>query len=287
MRIVDPQVELVKTHGYSLEGIKKDIEEAGRTSYASSDKITDTSYEKFFEMIKKNAHLSVMEFGTVYLQVPKGVVELYISKGNPFTTLLHNPYTFWIKAGEDYSFTTNMRVINENKLEEVLEYLCEPTIFHLKRYTFRFILSRGIADEFARHRALSMCMQSTRYCNYSKDKFNNEVTFVNSQELPLKTGVYALLEDGSIVCGNSKLKDDTSGELVLSYIISEHEYFRLLEKGVKPQIARDVLPLGLKTELIMTGTTEQWRGFLNLRCASDAHPDARYLANKVKEILNL
>lgn len=287
MRIVDPQVELVKTHGYSLEGIKKDIEEAGRTSYASSDKITDTSYEKFFEMIKKNAHLSVMEFGTVYLQVPKGVVELYISKGNPFTTLLHNPYTFWIKAGEDYSFTTNMRVINENKLEEVLEYLCEPTIFHLKRYTFRFILSRGIADEFARHRALSMCMQSTRYCNYSKDKFNNEVTFVNSQELPLKTGVYALLEDGSIVCGNSKLKDDTSGELVLSYIISEHEYFRLLEKGVKPQIARDVLPLGLKTELIMTGTTEQWREFCNLRCASDAHPDARYLANKVKEILNL
>ena len=286
MRIVDPQVELVKTHGYSLEGIKKDIEEAGRTSYASSDKITDTSYEKFFEMIKKNAHLSVMEFGTVYLQVPKGVVELYISKGNPFTTLLHNPYTFWIKAGEDYSFTTNIRVIIENKLEEVLEYLCEPTIFHLKRYTFRFILSRGIADEFARHRALSMCMQSTRYCNYSKDKFNNEVTFVNSQELPLKTGVYALLEDGSIVCGNSKLKDDTSGELVLSYIISEHEYFRLLEKGVKPQIARDALPLGLKTELIMTGTTEQWREFLNLRCASDAHPDARYLANKVKEILN-
>lgn len=286
MRIVDPQVELVKTHGYSLEGIKKDIEEAGRTSYASSDKITDTSYEKFFEMIKKNAHLSVMEFGTVYLQVPKGVVELYISKGNPFTTLLHNPYTFWIKAGEDYSFTTNMRVINENKLEEVLEYLCEPTIFHLKRYTFRFILSRGIADEFARHRALSMCMQSTRYCNYSKDKFNNEVTFVNSQELPLKTGVYTLLEDGSIVCGNSKLKDDTSGELVLSYIISEHEYFRLLEKGVKPQIARDVLPLGLKTELIMTGTTEQWREFCNLRCASDAHPDARYLANKVKELIN-
>lgn len=287
MRIVDPQVELVKTHGYSLEGIKKDIEEAGRTSYASSDKITDTSYEKFFEIIKKNAHLSVMEFGTVYLQVPKGVVELYISKGNPFTTLLHNPYTFWIKAGEDYSFTTNMRVIIENKLEEVLEYLCEPTIFHLKRYTFRFILSRGIADEFARHRALSMCMQSTRYCNYSKYKFNNEVTFVNSQELPLKTGVYALLEDGSIVCGNSKLKDDTSGELVLSHIISEHEYFRLLEKGVKPQIARDVLPLGLKTELIMIGTTEQWREFCNLRCASDAHPDARYLANKVKEILNL
>lgn len=292
MKIVEASAELIPQL-HSLEGVYKQIEMAGRTAYKSEDKITDTSAEKFVNMLMSRKHNAALEHGTIYLK--------YRCKweGDALTDFYEsNPYSYvedkWVEGDYEngwamttFYITTNYRVIVENNRSGDLKYMSLPYNKHVKRYTLKFTLSRGIANEFVRHRVFSFLQESTRYCNYSKDKFNNEVTFVNSQELPLKTGVYALLEDGSIVCGNSKLKDDTSGELVLSYIISEHEYFRLLEKGVKPQIARDVLPLGLKTELIMTGTTEQWRGFLNLRCASDAHPDARYLANKVKEILNL
>lgn len=66
---------------------------------------------------------------------------------------------------------------------------------------------------------------------------------------------------------------------------AEHWYMELSDLKVKPEIARDLLPLGMKTELVMTGTRTEWNNFFELRCANDAHPDARYLAEKAREII--
>jgi len=77
--------------------------------------------------------------------------------------------------------TTNARVIFENGWEDDLQYMCEPTEFHEKRITVKFITSIGICREILRHRHMSFLNESTRYCNYSKGKFNSELTFIIPQ----------------------------------------------------------------------------------------------------------
>lgn len=77
-----------------------------------------------------------------------------------------------------YYITTNMRVIVENNRLDDLQYQVEPTEHHEKRITAKFICDRGVSHEFVRHRVFSFAQESTRYCNYSKDKFNNEITFI-------------------------------------------------------------------------------------------------------------
>lgn len=146
-------------------------------------------------------------------------------------------------------------------------------------------------------RVFSFAQESTRYCNYSKDKFGNELTFI----IPCWVDGLALQEAAS----GTVINHDDFGELIGEYYysltgkeepyfkpweitpvsnfvaslqVSEKLYLELLNQGWKPQQARAVLPNSLKTELIMTGTIEQWEGFFKLRCAKDAHPQARELA---------
>lgn len=125
----------------------------------------------------------------------------------------------------------------------------------LEHYSFsvRFITNRAIANEIVRHRIASFSQESTRYCNYSSDKFDNEITVIEP--------TYSL--------GNA------DWFLLCDY--AETKYFQLLKQGVSPQLARGVLPLDLKTELIMTANVREWRHFLKLRTAPDAHPQMREL----------
>lgn len=296
MKIVEASVELIPQL-HSLEGVYKQIEVAGRTAYKSEDKITDTSAEKFVKMLMTKKHNAALEHGTIYLKYRckwegDGLIDFYEN----------NPYSYvedkWVEGDYEngwamttFYITTNYRVIVENNRSGDLKYMSLPYNKHVKRYTLKFTLSRGIANEFVRHRVFSFLQESTRYCNYSKDKFGG-VSFISSVECPLEVGEYFVNDNHELVGKDfiyapEKDEPTPSQSMAMAYYNSEALYLSLLDQGVKPQIARDILPLGLKTELIMTGTTEQWRGFLNLRCASDAHPDARYLANKVKEILNL
>lgn len=85
------------------------------------------------------------------------------------------------KVNEDdlfYYITTNIRVIVENNRLDDLQYQVDPTEHHEKRITVKFICNRGVSHEFVRHRVFSFAQESQRYCNYSKDKFNNEITFI-------------------------------------------------------------------------------------------------------------
>ena len=178
------------------------------------------------------------------------------------------------------AITTNYRVLVENNWLDDLQYICEPTEFHEKRYTVKFICDRGVSHEFVRHRVMSFAQESTRYCNYSKDKFGNEVTFIEP----------CWLEDYNYE-GNTYY----NGFLV-ALRAAEANYFDLMKKwedrtpdkryktGFRnnpwtPQQARAVLPNALKTELVMTGFASDWEHFFKLRDAGSAHPQAYELAH--------
>ena len=158
--------------------------------------------------------------------------------------------------------TTNYRVIKENHWEDDLQYLCEPTEYHYKRYTVHMVLDRGVMDEFRTHVGLSHLAESTRYCNYSKDKFGNELTFIQP-------------------CW------DIRGSNYIDFLQNaEWGYFRMLKNGWTPQQARSVLPLGIKSELISCGFEDAWKNFFDRRCAADAHPMARDIALPMHEKFN-
>lgn len=125
--------------------------------------------------------------------------------------------------------------------------------------------------EFVRHRTFSFSQESTRYCNYSKNKFNNELTFIIPCWSYKKTANYNGI-------------DNFDGDYFEhSLMEAEMYYFRLLNEGWTPQQARAVLPNALKTELIMTGFISDWKHFFDLRCAPSAHPQAQELAIPLKE----
>lgn len=119
----------------------------------------------------------------------------------------------------------------------------------------RFICDRGVSHELVRHRLASWAQESTRYCNYSDDKFDNELTFIK----PI------FFEKGSVSYNLWKNVMQTA----------EEAYLDLLERGAAPQEARSVLPNSLKTEVVMTANYREWRHFFRLRTAETAHPQMR------------
>lgn len=129
--------------------------------------------------------------------------------------------------------------------------------------SFRIVTDRGVSHEMVRHRLASYCQESTRYCNYAKEKFGHEIGVI---EPPGLTGE-----------AREIWREACEG--------AEAAYFRLLEKGMSPQIARAVLPTCLKTEFVMTANFREWRHILRLRLAPQAHPQMIEIARKIGEIL--
>lgn len=266
MKLIKPTVEIIEQEP-GIEGIYKQIEKAGRTSYKSEDHITKDSAKKFTDMLEKAGHGAALEHGTVYLNVPKGKWNEIVDDHN--FNFYDCPYIAWgERTNKSVLLTTNYRVIIEHHMEDLLKYVCEWTPYHERRITVKFICDRGVSHEFVRHRVFSFMQESTRYCNYSKDKFGNEITFCAPSWL-----------------SSTEYTEMNSEERIFfrSCEHAEYDYLRLISKGWKPQQARAVLPNALKTELVMTGTIEQWKGFFALRSpkygAKGPHPDAAYLAD--------
>jgi thymidylate synthase (FAD) len=255
MKLITPSFEILE-QAPGIQGVKKQIERAGRTCYKSEDKITDTSCEEFVNRMVNSGHGAMLEHGTVYLQTDDDdIVDFYYN----------NKYSKVTPTKDFYYITTNFRVIVENNRLWDLECLCDPTEYHEKRITVKFICDRGVSHEFVRHRTMSFAQESTRYCNYSKSKFGEELTFIApSREMD------ALSQDVFESC--------------LSDV--ESHYMSLIELGWKAQEARAILPNALKTELVMTGFISDWKHFFKLRCHSTAHPDARALAIPLKDEFN-
>lgn len=266
MKLIENKIEKLEQK-YDLLGVFEQIEIAGRTAYKSLDKIekddngrSKTAREFVEKMVKMN-HGSTLEHGTLYLTFPFGRGADMMYGLLKYTSVKKNPNIL----DSPVYVTTNYRVLVENGLLCDLEFLSEPTEYHEKRTTFRLTCARVQADSFVRHRVFSFLMESTRYCNYHDDKFNNEITVVK----PVNW---------------DEIGDNTK-TFVASWKFSELGYNELIKNGIKPEDARDVLPLQLKTELIMTGTESQWNEFFNLRISDHAHPDAKYIAEQIKEQL--
>lgn len=148
--------------------------------------------------------------------------------------------------------------------------------------------------EFVRHRVFSFAQESTRYCNYSKEEYGNNLTFILPPWVEFKEGIYVptLHNYAWLVNGQTEIllgmHRDTEWLKALS--TCELSYLKLMSDEKLSgsywiaQQARDVLPNSLKTELVMTGTMEQWEGFFKLRCDAAAHPQARELAIPLEEV---
>lgn len=125
-------------------------------------------------------------------------------------------------------------------------------------FTVKFICDRGVSHEIVRHRMASYCQESTRYCNYGKGKFGEEITVIEP-------------------CFWNENSDEMC-EWRSAMRVAESHYFSLLQFGATPQEARSVLPNSLKTEVVMTANIREWRHFLKLRCSPAAHPQMREVA---------
>lgn len=149
--------------------------------------------------------------------------------------------------------------------------------------TVKFICDRGVSHQLVRHRLCSFAQESTRYCNYSKDKFNNEITYIIPSWLDIPEGNYTYWDGDWVDINKMKIqlpadnKDATSSWLfALNH--AETTYRILTSRGWKPEQARAVLPISLKTEINMKANLREWRHFFKLRCSKTAHPDIRVLA---------
>lgn len=291
MKITRPSLSIIE-QDLGVEGIYKQIELAGRTCYKSEDKITETSAKSFVERMIASKHYAMLEHGTVYLSIP----DTWNEEQNIGRKLSQNKYSKFYYHDCTWYITTNLRVLVENELMDALKYVCAPIQYHYKRVTVLFHTQIAISREFNRHRVNSMAESSTRYCNYSKDKFDNEInvnlpTWVNADDITKDkvsdTSIKAMLLSLSNEFGYAINFQDDLSDLdywLIANVVAEHCYMKLIEKGWKAQQARTILPLDTHTDLVHTAFVDDWKHFIDLRAIGTTgkpHPDAEILANSL------
>lgn len=284
MKILKPSFEIWQQED-GLAGVYKMIEKAGRVCYKSEKNTTEISAQPFVERMIASQHTAMLEHGTVYLTAPKGTI---------YDKYNYNKFSVAIKGDNDF-VTTNLRVLVENQWMDDLKYISSPTANHKLRVTVHFTTQVAITREFNRHRANSMAEQSTRYCNYTKDKFGSEISvnlpkWVNDEadfaNVPSQTD----MELFRTLCNEIVTGTDKSWNAINNWLFAnlaaEFSYMNLIAMGKKPQEARVVLPLDTNTELVHTAFLEDWKHFFDLRAigtTGEPHPDAKAIAMPLYE----
>lgn len=297
---IKPSFEIILQDCTDPVGFEKQIERIGRTCYKSADKITEYSYEGFVDRMIQSKHFAVLEHGTIYLQFS-------IENGSILGHYLNNKYSKCIIKNNVAYITTNYRVILENHYEDDLQYQCQPTEYHEKRYAVLFKMDRIGSQSVCRHRAFSFAQESTRFCNYSKDKFGSHIKI--SVPTWLEEGDYSEEKQAEMAQKieeilKSKIlwekikslfkkekyfsKDATAADWwLLTNMMSERAYMELTEKHKwTAQQGRSILPCDLNTEIVMTGFMSDWIHFFNLRSlglTGAPHPDIKVLADGLKD----
>ena len=266
MKLIKPSFEILE-QGSSIDDIYKHIELCGRTCYKSTNKITKNSATPFVNRMINSKHFAMLEHGTVYLTIPNK----NISRSLLIYKYEINPYSKVVLTDDNIYITTNYRVIIENNWNDHFKYITAPSKFHARRITVKFICNRQVSHEFVRHRVFSFAQESTRYCNYTKDKFDRELTFIQPCWINEK-----------YIPGN--YNNSEQFEMLIEMLENvESTYNFMINNGWKPQQAATVLPNALKTELIMTGFADEtgWKHFFDLRAKGTTgapHPQAKELA---------
>lgn len=303
MRLINPSYEILEQDA-GLQGVFEQIERAGKTCYKSQIKGGEGAKD-FVDRMIANQHYAMLEHGTIYLSMPtdSSSIGKFYHMGTILASQFEaNPHSV-VKYSEDdvAHVTTNLRVLLEYFNEDIDfildKYLCEPTEFHERRVSVRFYTDIGITRELNRHRVNSIAEQSTRYCNYSKDKFDNQLTICTNSDIPeelannkLDKWNYPIKEGGErsqFLCMCQALSNEefnlfgTVDTWLFANLASEWSYLHLLELGWLPQQARRVLPLDLHSEIVHTAFVSDWIHFLDLRAldkTGPAHPDMKLLA---------
>lgn len=266
MKLIKPSWEILEQES-GIDGIYKAIERAGRTCYKSEDKITEDSAKGFVDRMIKSGHGSMLEHGTVYLLYS---ANCYSRSDSEFINkYISNPYSKVICMGSDddlveqtdkniysgdiwgtgvygntvYAITTNYRTLIENNWLDDLKYICEPTEYHEKRICVRYTSDIHFYKDITRHRVFSWAIESTRFCNYIKQKFGSSVSFA----VPIW------------------LKEEEQEEFEKDLKTIESIYFKWINKGWQPQQAAYFLIQGTKAEIIMTGFISDYKHFFDLR----------------------
>lgn len=316
MRILKPKFEILNQNPYyGLYSVFEMIKTAGQTCYDSESKRTPFD---FVQMLIKSGHGAMLEHGTVYLKLEitkDNCTKAFEYKSAGFTAHYNwtdvvgnigakyrdNQYSFvhYVQHGTTnapvhaYYITTNYRVIIENGWEEDLQFICEPTEYHEKRITVRFTTQIAISREYNRHRVDSIAEQSTRYCNYSKDKYNGQVSVVCPTWIREIIGeeTKELNADLRAMCQEIYIGEDYDDWNALRYwlfgnLAAEYSYLNMLRLGRTAQEARTVLALDTRTELVHTAFVSDWKHFFDLRALGTTgkpHPDAKILAEPLME----
>lgn len=265
MKVIENQEAKVISLGEATlkEGMKI-AEIAGRTCYHSLDRIEEGSAEKFVKRMVDNEHYAPVEHLTIYLKIPVDNVILctdfqYYKNVSKYSETFNDGHYLYV--------TTNYRVIMENNLEEALKYQCEFIKgCHEPRFTVKLTTNLQVLGEFTRHRTFSFCCESTRYCAYSKDKFEGEVNFIRP-----KFGIY--MKD-------KKLMDEWEKDMERA----EYAYLKLSKMGANAQECAQVLPKATKCDMIISGFKKDWIHFFDLRYREEtgkAHPQAKEAATLI------
>lgn len=278
MKIQKPQYEIWMQNPGEL-GIYQQIERAGRVCYKSENNTTEDSAKPFVGRMIEHEHFAMLEHGTVYMTCNHGELPLYANNKFSHVNTID---------GKDY-ITTNLRVMAENKTLEDLKYRTDfEKGKHELRITVHFTTQIAITREYNRHRANSMAEQSTRYCNYTKNKFGSEIsinlpTWVKGDLETNDEKFVELCED----VANEETNDWTPIDAWLfANQAAEFAYMKLIAMGCKPQEARVILPLDTNTELVHTAFVSDWKHFFDLRALGTTgapHPDAKILAEPLYE----
>lgn len=269
MKFVEPSYEVIhqcdegdKIH--LLFEMYKHIELCGRTCYKSTDKIGEDTAVPFVERMIASKHNAMLEHGTIYLTVPrKEIAKMSENDITVYGAVTSSPHSKLVidKNGVEYC-TVNFRTLIENNGLDLIKYMSIPTSHHEKRYTVKFVTNIQVYKEYTRHRVFSWAIESTRYCNYLKNRFGGCLTFIN----PL------WLDDSKWY---QKLAFKTS------LWVAEKAYLFLIKTGWQPQEAANLLPQATKAEVIMTGFADDFKHFFDLRAVGTTgkpHPQAQQLA---------
>lgn len=295
-RFINPSYEILTPVKDKFEILKK-LELAGRVCYKSEDSITDDSCVKFVEMIKSRNHFSVLEHVNFVFHVSKELWDTFHDLNNHFLYLTSNTHLArYIVSGNARAW---MDILDEHKqkfetFRQILKGEC-PQIYgapiqNLYKWgydyvklldnkeiesldvherldhqisTVRFICNRGKSHELVRHRINAISQESSRFCNYSKNKFGSKLTFI--KPIWFNKDGYKL------------------GMWENAMLNAEKSYFKLINSGAKPEEARGVLPIDIKTEVVLTCNLKQWNHVFNLRCARAAHASMRQLMIPLRE----
>ena len=299
MKYIDPSFKLIE-----LPLLDK-IELAGRVCYQSEDKIKEGTDITFIQNICKRGHTSVLEHGGIYFTIDLTVsnnLRLVLREIEDEYRIDLLPFIKFKKpkTGRQVIVSTNLRLLHTltlytsygiirnlllaimGEFSELIPFLSFVKVPYdhwlpidlvrledaeeLNIETFNIVCDRAIQNELVRHKTMSFSVESTRYCNYSKDKFNSEISIITPETM----------------------REDSFQELIYSDGVqaAEEYYFSLLAAGNPAQIARKVLPLGLKTEFYMSGYVYNWNKVFALRSVNGAHPEVRVISQGINQALN-